>query len=253
MTSENRPAQRDTSVAAGLIRLIVGIVVLSVGATPHASARGGQDGEDERQTSRPRSPETLRRQRLSRLSKMFAPDWSGMNLNRTLGVVAVMAIPPIVSIATGPGKVLAQRLVRRFVRRAQRPGRRLRQPGPTHGSCGSDRRAADVAGIRHRNARLGTRRGCVLRGHARGGPSCEVRRASFRYRLSAQRLVPYLCRPARRLRPGAGQDPRGAPGPRLAGRVSPVDRGGRSSGWRGAKDHNPPRSRRSPPIPPPGN
>jgi hypothetical protein len=40
----------------------------------------------------------------SRMSKVFAPDWSRINLNRALGVLAVMAIPLGVSIATGQEK-----------------------------------------------------------------------------------------------------------------------------------------------------
>jgi len=40
----------------------------------------------------------------SRRSKVFATDWSGVNLNRALGVLVVMAIPLIVSIATGQEK-----------------------------------------------------------------------------------------------------------------------------------------------------
>jgi len=40
----------------------------------------------------------------SRRSKVFVADWSGLDLNRALGVLAVMAIPLIVSIATGQEK-----------------------------------------------------------------------------------------------------------------------------------------------------
>ena len=165
----------------------------------------------------------------SQLSRVFAANWDSLDLYRALGVLCVMLIPLIVSIATGEEKYwLSAAFGALFVGLSDQGGdfsKRVTRMGII-GVIGAVLTLLGF-GIGTHGWGLVVLASFVLTLVAGLAVKFGVHR--FRHRVSAQRLVHHLRRPAGHLRPGGGRHPRRAPGACPTGGVSPVDRGGRCS------------------------